>query len=240
MALHQRLAWPGDGRERVADRRPGGSRKETRKRTKPARTRARGTAVGDGPVNGIVHPPAALLDAQATPLRLGEQATLRGVLGHVLRQNHVTASARKRAQRRAARRSGQGSLLTGTRSRHRSTSPNTRSPATSSLRARVAGLCSCARRRWLRGQRARAHSAGWHVAPGHRGTQAQQAECTRSAARYTASERRWRRARAWTERLARGGRAGAGRGARGTRVPAGGSHWLWRRQSVECAALEKD
>ena len=43
------------------------------------------------PVDGVVDPSAALLHAEATPLRFGEQATLGGVLRDVLRQDHMPA-----------------------------------------------------------------------------------------------------------------------------------------------------
>ena len=46
------------------------------------------------PVNGVVHPAAALLHAQAAPLALREQAALGRILRDVLGQDHVAAGAR--------------------------------------------------------------------------------------------------------------------------------------------------
>ena len=54
--------------------------------------RAMWAAVAAGaPVNGVVHPSAALLYAETAPLRLGEQAALWRVLRDVLRQDYVPA-----------------------------------------------------------------------------------------------------------------------------------------------------
>ena len=49
----------------------------------------RGTSRWLAPVDGVVHPPAALLHAHATPLRLGEQPPLGCILGDVLGQDDV-------------------------------------------------------------------------------------------------------------------------------------------------------
>ena len=43
------------------------------------------------PVDGVVHPPAALLHAHAAPLRLGQQPPLGGILGNMLGQDDMTA-----------------------------------------------------------------------------------------------------------------------------------------------------
>lgn len=44
---------------------------------------------GSSPVDRVVLPPAALLDANATPLLLAEEAGLGKVLGELLRQNYM-------------------------------------------------------------------------------------------------------------------------------------------------------
>ena len=49
------------------------------------------------PVDGIVHPPAALLHANAAPLRVSQQPPLGCSLGNVLGQDDVTARRRERA-----------------------------------------------------------------------------------------------------------------------------------------------
>ena len=49
----------------------------------------RGTSRWLAPVDGVVHPPAALLHAHATPLRLGEQPPLGCILGDVFGQDDV-------------------------------------------------------------------------------------------------------------------------------------------------------
>ena len=48
------------------------------------------------PVDGIVHPPAALLDAYAAPLRIIQQPPLGCSLGNVLGQDDVTAQHAER------------------------------------------------------------------------------------------------------------------------------------------------
>ena len=49
----------------------------------------RGTSRWLAPVDGVVHPPAALLHAHATPLRLGEKPPLGCILGDVFGQDDV-------------------------------------------------------------------------------------------------------------------------------------------------------
>ena len=51
----------------------------------------RGLSRWRSPVDGVVHPPAALLHAHAAPLGLGQQPPLGGILGNVLGQDDVTA-----------------------------------------------------------------------------------------------------------------------------------------------------
>ena len=51
----------------------------------------RGTSRWLAPVDGIVHPPAALLHAHAAPLRLSQQPPLGSILGNVFGQDDVTA-----------------------------------------------------------------------------------------------------------------------------------------------------
>ena len=51
----------------------------------------RGTSRWLAPVDGVVHPPAALLHAHAAPLRLSQQPPLGCILGNVLGQDDVTA-----------------------------------------------------------------------------------------------------------------------------------------------------
>jgi hypothetical protein len=54
-------------------------------------TRERWTSRWLAPVDGVVHPPAALLHAHAAPLRLSQQPPLGRILGNVFGQDDMTA-----------------------------------------------------------------------------------------------------------------------------------------------------
>ena len=55
--------------------------------------------VGLRSVDGVVHPPAALLHAHAAPLRLSQQPPLGSILGNVFGQDDVTARGGAERQR---------------------------------------------------------------------------------------------------------------------------------------------
>ena len=101
----------------------------------------RGTSRWLAPVDGVVHPPAALLHAHATPLRLGEQPPLGCILGDVFGQDDVAVrggacefarsypqSVHQTPERGWGK---EGGAFTGTQTHHRNTSLSTRSPGPS-------------------------------------------------------------------------------------------------------------
>ena len=104
------------------------------------------------PVDGVVHPTAALLHAHAAPLGLRQKAALGRILGNVLGQDDVPERSARGTVRRRSKASrardqepeeqrrvrsrctepGCGpAWRTGTRTRRQSTSPNTRCPGPS-------------------------------------------------------------------------------------------------------------
>ena len=129
------LAWSTVERERMVHGASHGASYGSWQNSAPRLTRA---AVGS-PVDGVVHPAAALLHAKAAPLALGQESLGR-VLRDVLWENDVPAtrmldrhrSARVRTVRRLAKGGFQWAQrrFTGTRSRRRSTSRSTRCPGT--------------------------------------------------------------------------------------------------------------